>query len=436
MAFKESKLSDLCEIVSSKRVFAASYQSEGIPFFRGKEVSQLARGEKTTAELYISEDVYTDVVSRTGPINPGDILLTAVGTLGNPYQVKDADLPFYFKDGNIVWLRMFSKDINPTYLFYWLNSEYGRRKVLDTSIGSTQAALTITGLGAISISCPSLAQQTGIVRILSAIDQKITMNNALSKTLEDIAQTIFKSWFIDFDPVKAKMVGEKPAGMDDATAALFPDSMEDSELGLIPKGWKSETIKDVCDSLVNGSTPLRTNSTFWDSEDIPWYKTGELADGFLFNSKEAISKIALEKTSVKMLPKGGVLMAIYAAPTVGRLGILTKNSTFNQACTGMVAKDNFGFPFLYLTLFNRRVWFNSLAIGAAQQNISKVIVEGCPAITASQDLHNAFLKIVQPIFDQLESIGNQTNSLILIRDSLLPRLISGELQIPEEMLAS
>ena len=98
MTFKESKLVELCEIVSSKRVFAASYQSEGVPFFRGKEISQLARGEKTTAELYISEDVYTDVISRTGPINPGDILLTAVGTLGNPYQVKNADLPFYFKD--------------------------------------------------------------------------------------------------------------------------------------------------------------------------------------------------------------------------------------------------------------------------------------------------------------------------------------------------
>ena len=102
----------------------------------------------------------------------------------------------------------------------------------------------------------------------------------------------------------------------------------------------------------------------------------------------------------------------------------------------MVAKDKFGTPFLYLTLFNRRLWFNSLAIGAAQQNISKVIVENCPTITASQDVHNAFLKIVQPIFDQLEALGSQSNSLVLIRNSLLPRLISGELQIPEEMLAS
>jgi type I restriction enzyme S subunit len=281
-----------------------------------------------------------------------------------------------------------------------------------------------------------LAHQDFIAHTLGILDSKISTNAAISKTLEDIAQTIFKSWFIDFDPVKAKMAGEKPVGMDASTAALFPDSMEESELGLIPKGWKAGTIGEICDSVVNGSTPLRTNSAYWSSDDISWFKTGELSDNFLFESKESITQLALEKTSVKVLPRGSVLMAIYAAPTVGRLGILTKSASFNQACTGMVAKNKFGTPYLYLTLFNRRFWFNSLAIGAAQQNISKVIVEGCPAITASQDVHNAFLKITEPIFTQIETLGRQSNSLALIRDSLLPRLISGELQIPDEMLAS
>jgi type I restriction enzyme S subunit len=361
----------------------------------------------------------------------GGILISLTGYVGQVGRVRLNETVYV--NQRVGFVRP-NNAIDSDYIYYLLR--YLRVQIEELGTGTAQANVAPKDIMKLSI--PSLTTESRLVvgNFLRKLDEKIEVNNAVSRTLEDVAQAIFKSWFIDFDPVKAKMAGEKPAGMDDATAALFPDSMEDSELGLIPKGWKSETIKDVCDSLVNGSTPLRTNSTFWDSEDIPWYKTGELADGFLFNSKEAISKIALEKTSVKMLPKGGVLMAIYAAPTVGRLGILTKNSTFNQACTGMVAKDNFGFPFLYLTLFNRRVWFNSLAIGAAQQNISKVIVEGCPAITASQDLHNAFLKIVQPIFDQLESIGNQTNSLILIRDSLLPRLISGELQIPEEMLAS
>ena len=291
-------------------------------------------------------------------------------------------------------------------------------------------------LSDLPIILPEISEQKVIGKTLASLDEKIRINSTLSKTLEDMAQTIFKSWFIDFDPVKAKMTGEMPTGIDSETATLFPDSFEESELGLIPKGWKAENIGSICDSVVNGSTPLRINSSFWNSNDISWFKTGELSDNFLFESKESISQLALEKTSVKVLPRGSVLMAIYAAPTVGRLGILTKSSSFNQACTGMVAKDEFGTPYLYLTLFNRRTWFNSLAIGAAQQNISKVIVEGCPAVIASQEIHNAFLEVIQPIFSQIEALSSQSNSLAMIRDSLLPRLISGELQIPEEMLAS
>jgi type I restriction enzyme S subunit len=314
---------------------------------------------------------------------------------------------------------------------YLLNSSFD-----DVTTGSAQPQITVTNLSLKQILLPDLQTQKSISSLMKNIEGKISTNTAISKTLEDTAQTIFKSWFIDFDPVKAKMAGEKPAGVDAATAQLFPDSMDESELGLIPKGWVIGTIGSICDSVVNGSTPLRTNTSFWSTNDVSWFKTGELSDNFLFESKEYISQLALDKTSVKMLPRGSVLMAIYAAPTVGRLGILTKSATFNQACTGMVAKSEFGTPYLYLTLFNRRTWFNSLAIGAAQQNISKVIVEGCPAIVASQEVHSAFLEVIQPIFAQIEALSSQSISLALIRDSLLPRLISGELQISDEILAS
>jgi|688.fasta_scaffold217918_2 type I restriction enzyme S subunit len=367
----------------------------------------------------------------------GDLVLCNVGSVGIVFEVPDLGLPMTLGPNSVLCR---TKDINiirQRFIYYYFLSSVGQALLEELSGGSTvQPKFNKTVLRNSEIDIPDLAHQDFIAHTLGILDSKISTNAAISKTLEDIAQTIFKSWFIDFDPVKAKMAGEKPVGMDASTAALFPDSMEESELGLIPKGWKAGTIGEICDSVVNGSTPLRTNSAYWSSDDISWFKTGELSDNFLFESKESITQLALEKTSVKVLPRGSVLMAIYAAPTVGRLGILTKSASFNQACTGMVAKNKFGTPYLYLTLFNRRFWFNSLAIGAAQQNISKVIVEGCPAITASQDVHNAFLKITEPIFTQIETLGRQSNSLALIRDSLLPRLISGELQIPDEMLAS
>ena len=368
-----------------------------------------------------------------GHPEPGDVIFVNKGTPGRVCLVPDP-IDFCIAQ-DMVSLRV-NEHINNLYLLAAIRSPQVQNQIQQMQVGTMIPHFKKGDFEKLLIPMRDMPTQKAIGKIYFELSQKIDLNERTSKTLEDIAQTIFRSWFIDFDPVKSKMAGEMPVGMETATAALFPDSMEESELGLIPKGWQVKTIQNICVSLVNGSTPLRTNSTFWNSEDIPWYKTGELSDDFLFDSKEAISKMALENTSVKMLPRGSVLMAIYAAPTVGRLGILTKSATFNQACTGMVAKDKFGTPFLYLTLFNRRLWFNSLAIGAAQQNISKVIVENCPTITASQDVHNAFLKIVQPIFDQLEALGSQSNSLVLIRNSLLPRLISGELQIPEEMLAS
>ena len=393
----------------------------------------LQRGFDLPAQDRISGDI--PVIAANGPVgfhnvakvNYQCVVLGRSGSVGNPQLIAK---PFWPLNTTL-----FVKDFHgnsPTFVYYVL-------KTIDFKsfdAGGTVPTLNRNHLTQIEVPLLDLARQESIGAVLQNLDSKIATNKALSKTLEDIAQTIFKSWFIDFDPVKSKMKGERPVGMDDATAAIFPDSMEESELGLIPKKWKVETIRYLCDSVVNGSTPLRTNTSFWSPHDISWFKTGELSDNFLFDSKESISQLALDNTSVKVLPRGSVLMAIYAAPTVGRLGILTKSASFNQACTGMVVKSEFGTPYLYLTLFNRRTWFNSLAIGAAQQNISKLIVESCPAIIASQEVHNAFLEVIQPIFAQIEALSSQSISLALIRDSLLPRLISGELQIPEEMLAS
>jgi type I restriction enzyme S subunit len=389
----------------------------GLPFFQGS---------KEFNELYPVPERYTEHPVKVA--NSGDVLISVRAPVGE-VNIAREDCSI----GRGVMSVRAKKKSEQMFIFYFLKNLQGKWDSLG-STGSVFENLSTVALN--NVELPSGLKREAIGEILFNIDKKIASNNTLTETLKDIAQTIFKSWFIDFDPVKAKMVGDKPEGMDAATAALFPDAMEESELGLIPKGWNAGTVGSICDSVVNGSTPLRTNSAFWSSDDISWFKTGELSDNFLFESKESIAQLALEKTSVKVLPRGSVLMAIYAAPTVGRLGILTKSASFNQACTGMVAKDGFGTPYLYLTLFNRRIWFNSLAIGAAQQNISKVIVEGCPALIASQDVHNAFLEITQPIFAQIEALGSQSNSLVLIRDSLLPRLISGELQIPQGMLAS
>jgi type I restriction enzyme S subunit len=392
----------------------------------------------TTTELYISEETYKDVISRTGPVKPGDILLTAVGTLGNPYQVKENDLPFYFKDGNIVWLRNFSSDLNSNYLFYWLNSDYGRSKVLDTAIGSTQAALTISSLSKIMIGYPNLSQQTGIVKILSALDEKIAINNALSKTLEDIAQTIFKSWFIDFDPVKAKINGEKPIGMDDETAALFPDSFEESELGLIPKGWDWSSIGNIAEIIdcLHSKKPILIETGF------PYLQLDTISDSgvLLYENASNISKEDYDKWTSRIEVKGGDCVIT----NVGRVGAVSQvpehfKAAIGRNITALRPKEDFYRSYLIIALLSDFIK-KEIKLNTDSGTILEALnVRNIPKLKIplpNVQLLQRFESIFSSVQLQIQVLHKQNVQLVELRDTLLPRLISGELQIPEEMLAS
>ncbi|QXW30382.1 restriction endonuclease subunit S [Aeromonas sanarellii] len=297
--------------------------------------------------------------------------------------------------------------------------------------GSAQPSLNRNYIYGMPLRIPHRIEQDAIVGVLRSLDDRIALLRETNATLEAIAQALFKSWFVDFDPVHAKARGEPPQGMDDATAALFPDSFEESELGMIPKGWRVVTIDNLCSQITNGGTPSRSKSEFWESGTIPWFKTGEFADGFLIRSSEKITEAAIAGSSVKVLPENAVLMAIYAAPTVGRLGVLTEKATFNQACTGMVARPEVGPWFLFLTLLFGRDWFNSRANGAAQQNISKAIVSGYSVVLPDAPILAAFNELTSSLFTKIRSGTEQAQTLTQLRDTLLPKLISGQLRLPE-----
>ncbi|QWD13277.1 restriction endonuclease subunit S [Polynucleobacter paneuropaeus] len=320
-------------------------------------------------------------------------------------------------------------DVDLIFLSYLMRTQNYRAHVLSGLTGSTVKHTSPSKICEYKFNLPSISIQKKIASILKNLDSKIELLNKTNKTLESIAQSIFKSWFIDFDPVHAKQQVKKCAGIDKATADLFPSSFVESELGLIPKDWAVTSIKDICEVITNGGTPSRSNSLFWENGTIPWYKTGELTDSFLINHSESITQLGLEKSSVKLMDKECVLMAIYAAPTVGRLGILTQASTFNQATTGMKAKQEIGFVFLYLTLLFGRDWFNNRANGAAQQNISKAIVESYKLILPSTHILTSFNNYLMPMFKRIEQNINQVSTLSNLRDTLLPRLISGKLDL-------
>ena len=300
-----------------------------------------------------------------------------------------------------------SKEVDLHFLYYLL-------KTLPITSNSDSA---VPGLNrdfahSLEIRVPDIHGQIAIGEVLSSLDKKIAANNALSKTLEEIAQTIFKSWFIDFDPVKAKMAGAKPAGMDAATAALFPDSMEESDLGLIPKGWK---VRSIGDSVIK-------------------QKVGKLFD----------SKTSFPDGAVPVLDQGksGVVgfhdeeAGVFASPDMPLVVFA------NHTCSLRLISYPFSVIQNVFPLIGDKVdviWLYFAVEGKQQFDSYK---GHWPDFVLHKIIHpteqatNAFRLTVESLLKQKWLLEQQSKMLASLRDSLLPRLISGELQIPDELLAS
>ena len=180
------KLSDVAELTSSKRIYLSDYTDNGIPFYRGKEISELKLNKPVSDLLYISDEKYKEIEAKYGVPKENDILVTGVGTLGNIYRIPNNN-KFYFKDGNLIWLKNIKQ--NSEYLEY--NLEFNKKKLLDSAIGSTQKALTIAGLNKLSFYYPSTSEQTKVARTMQLIDIKI---NLQSKKIEDLK--LFKKGLI------------------------------------------------------------------------------------------------------------------------------------------------------------------------------------------------------------------------------------------------
>jgi type I restriction enzyme S subunit len=299
--------------------------------------------------------------------------------------------------------------------------------------GGAYPAFNPSRLNEIRIPWPPHSVRRELGHVVMNLQSKIALNNAFSKTLEGIAQTIFKSWFIDFDPVKAKMVGQKPAGMDAATAALFPDLMEESELGFVPKGWTVVPSTDFFEVL-SGGTPKTSNEEYWNG-DIPWFSVVDAPDSegcFFIKTSKTITKEGLTNSAAKLVRPG--VTVISARGTVGKTAIVAIPSTFNQSCYGIEGK--FGDFFTYLLLRNQVVRLQNISHGGMFDTITRETFSAIKVAKPKPELVSIFESIVSPIFLEIRNLQFQSNELACIRDSLLPRLISGELQIPDEMLAS
>ena len=392
--WKKYKIGDLCSISSSKRIFAKEYQSSGVPFFRGKEIIEKQKGESISTELYISRSRYDEIKIKYGVPKEGDMLLTSVGTLGIPYIVKNEI--FYFKDGNLTWFSDF-KGLNSKFLYYWFLSPIAKNAIEAKAIGSTQKALTIDSLSKFEINIPDIDTQNRIASVLSFIDDKIELNRRINDNLEQQAQALFKSWFVNFEPFKN-------------------GQFVDSELGKIPKGWKVGYLSEIAD-IIMGQSP--NGSTYNENgEGIIFYQ-GRAEFGTRFPS------IRLFTTNpTRIAPANSILISVRAP--VGDINITHKECCIGRGLASAVSRTNKS-AFLLYTLFSLKSDLDRFnAEGTVFGSINRKALETLKILIPTNDIISKFEAIVASMDQQILTLHLESENLKILRDTLLPKLMSGE----------
>ena len=372
-SWKTYKLGDLCKISSSKRIFAKEYKDSGIPFYRGKEIIEKQKGNKISTELYISQERYEEIKTKHGVPQKGDMLLTSVGTLGIPYIVQDE--VFYFKDGNLTWFYDF-EGLDSRYLYYWFLSPIGKMNINSKAIGSTQKALTIETLSKFEISLPGLEEQRRIAGILGAIDDKIENNRRINTNLELQAQALYKQWFVDNrsdDWGKKKLESIIDIGSGKGLARI--DFVED---GLYPILGANGQIG-------------RTNNFLIDKKDNVLFtgRVGTLGNVFRLQQKRAW----LSDNTLIITPK----------------------------------KKYYNYVYFFLKSSNLKD-FN---VGSTQPLIRQSDIKEMDILIPDYLTLEAFENKCIAMFDKINQANAEIDSLASLRDTLLPKLMNGEIKIDE-----
>lgn len=321
------------------------------------------------------------------------------------------------------------EEIDYRYLKYVLLAE--RRAFLRFASGTTHQTIYFPEVKAFHIATPPLHVQQGIADVLGSLDDRINLLRQTNATLESMAQALFKSWFIDFDPVHNKADGRKPEGIDPATVALFPAEFEESALGLIPKGWGVEPIGDLVQA-VGGSTPDTKDATFWEPAVHHWTSPKDLSGAtapVLLDTERKVSPAGLAKISSGLLPPGSLLMSSRAP--IGYLTLTQMPVAINQGYIAMPPGGRLPPKYLYFWCKANMAGIKGRANGSTFMEISKKAFRPIPALLPPRPVIDSFVEVAGSLFDRLVANERQARALIELRDALLPRLISGKLRVPE-----
>jgi type I restriction enzyme S subunit len=401
-------------------------------------------GFKPAGLAFISEDQAKKLDGVA--VETGDVLLNITGdSVARVCLAQSQFLPARVNQ-HVAIIRPNPEVFDSRFLRYFLASPYQQDLMLGlAAAGATRNALTKVMIENFTVPCPPIEVQKASADVLSALDDRISLLRETNATLEAIAQALFKSWFVDFDPVRAKMDGRIPEGMDEATAALFPDALVESELGLVPEGWEctdlSKLTKRFNGSIQTGPFGSQLHASDYVQSGIPVVMPKDIQNRRA--STESVARIGAadaDRLSRHKLQAGDIVFS--RRGDVERHALITDREVGWLCGTGCLLLrpgqqwNSPGFLSMLLDETRARTWLVQHAVGATMPNLNTGILGSVPVVLPTPSVLSAFEELVSITEEQRSRNTSMAETLATLRDTLLPRLISGQLRLPEAQAAA
>ena len=410
--WKEYKISEVIDEISmgpfGSNIKVDNFIDSGVPVLNGSNLQGFKLNEDSFN--YVSQEK-ADSLGKANA-HRGDVVITHRGTLGQiVYIPEDSKFEQYVISQSQFRLKLKEDIIKPDFFVYFFHTRLGQHRILmnASQVGVPALARPTSTFKEVSVPVPAMEVQKKVMDILHSLDDKIEVNRRINDNLEQQAQALFKSWFVDFEPFKD---GE----------------FVESELGMIPKGWRKGTLSEIGE-IVSGSTPSKTKPEYYTENGIAWLTPKDLSvskNMFTSKGETDITEEGYKSCSAKLMPKGSVLFSSRAP--IGYITIAKNDICTNQGFKSVIP-GRAGTAFIYYFLKSATQEIENKATGSTFKEASGALMKSISLVIPPQDVFDDFEKMMHPFLNRIETLEDESRRLADLRDTLLPRLMSGELKM-------
>lgn len=398
--------------------------SGGVPIVR---VQNIVDGTLDTSDMMLVAPEIAAKYRRTC-LRGGELLLSLVGSVGSSV-IASAEMAGW-NTARAVAVVPLRDGIDARFVRFCLRSSPLQHLMEVWCNTTVQATLNLKDVCRLPIPLPPPRERAAIVETLAALDAKIELNRQMNRALEELAGVLFRAWFVDFEPVVAKAAKRAPFGLAPELADLFPATFTESELGPIPLGWRVCSLDEVADPR-GGGTPKTSVAEYWDG-DIPWFSVVDspaAGQVFVLETEKMITARGMSESATQLLPEGTTIVT--ARGTVGNLALVGVPMTMNQSCYGLVPKNSFGAAYVFFTMQGAVEELRRNAHGSVFDTITRNTLSSISIVAPPVELRAEYERVATPLLDKIKANVRESRTLAALRDTLLPKLLSGELRVKD-----